>query len=116
VQNRAILHNTARMPNDRLVTVLGNFSAKGDLCRRRRDAKPPRDVMAELGERAELDAASVLAYICPCKPEIFYALFYRRARFRCETAQLCDTRCELGSAYSPMKSTLCDAVKTYAIR
>jgi hypothetical protein len=43
----------------KLVTVLGNFSAKGDLCRRRRNAKQPQDVMAESGERAGLDAASV---------------------------------------------------------
>jgi hypothetical protein len=41
----------------KLVTVLGNFSAKGDLCRRRRDAKPPQDVMAESDEGAESDAA-----------------------------------------------------------
>src|SRR5438874_11129012 len=40
----------------KLVTVLGFFSAK-DFCRRRRDAKPPPDVMAESGEGAELDEA-----------------------------------------------------------
>jgi hypothetical protein len=43
----------------KLVTVLGNFSAKGDLCGRRRDAKPPQDVTAESGERAELAVAWV---------------------------------------------------------
>ncbi len=40
----------------KLVTVLGNLSAKGDLCRRRRDAKSRQDIMAESGERAGLDA------------------------------------------------------------
>jgi hypothetical protein len=43
----------------KLVTVLGNVSAKGDLCHRRRDAKQPQDVMAESGERAELAVALV---------------------------------------------------------
>ena len=43
----------------KLVTVLGNFSAKGDLCRRRRDAKPRQDVMAESDEGAESGVAWV---------------------------------------------------------
>jgi hypothetical protein len=43
----------------KLVTVLGNFSAKGDLCPRRRDAKPRQDVMAASDGDAEWDAASV---------------------------------------------------------
>ena len=41
----------------KLITVLRNFSAKGDLCRTRRDAKPPQDVMAASDEGAESDAA-----------------------------------------------------------
>jgi hypothetical protein len=43
----------------KLVTVPGNFSTKGDLCRRRRDAKPRQDVTASSDEGAELDAVSV---------------------------------------------------------
>src|SRR5947209_6193868 len=46
----------------------------------------------------------------------FHGRFYGLKLFRCKTAQFNDAPCKVGSLDSPMKSVLCNAVKTCATR
>jgi hypothetical protein len=48
--------------------------------------------------------------------EIFYGLFYGRARFCRKTAQLCATHCETEITNDLASATICKAVKRGAIR
>jgi len=66
--------------------------------------------------KSRITARGVVSFLQVNDSEAQAKIFYGRAKFCCKTAQCCDTRCELRSAYFHLESALCNAEETCATR